>query len=341
MREGSGECTRFEICSAGGAPLAAFGFDECTEAGPHEFRGIRRRELVGALHDACRGDVRYGVDVAGADLRRPEEPRLVLGSGERLRCRAVVGADGARSRVARGLGVPPPNLAGMTAHRGVAEFGEGELAGVLPPGTIRMLWGSGARAGLYPINDREAYWFTVFDDAGAPRPPEPGERLREEALGVVRGWGGGIREAIARTPAGSLTRNRVADRWVAPGSEVGRGPVTLVGDALHPSTPNLGQGGACALEGAVRLAGALRRAGVAGAAWGRASPGEVAAAMRAYERAQTRRVFPLQARSWAMGRALHLPFPVTLARDAVVGRVLRPDGFMHHASFEHEPLTPP
>ena len=43
-----------------------------------------------------------------------------LEDGELLRARAIVGADGARSRVASSIGTPSPRYAGYTAYRSAA-----------------------------------------------------------------------------------------------------------------------------------------------------------------------------------------------------------------------------
>ena len=37
-------------------------------------------------------------------------------------------------------------------------------------------------------------------------------------------------------------------RWLKPGKAFGQGCITVVGDAMHPMTPSLGQGGCIALE---------------------------------------------------------------------------------------------
>lgn len=42
--------------------------------------------------------------------------------------------------------------------RGVAKFERGMP---LRMNSMRMLWGKGVRAGIYPLSDNEAYWFTT------------------------------------------------------------------------------------------------------------------------------------------------------------------------------------
>ena len=42
--------------------------------------------------------------------------------------------------------------------RGVATFDRGVP---MRMNSVRMLWGRGVRAGLYPLSDTEAYWFTT------------------------------------------------------------------------------------------------------------------------------------------------------------------------------------
>lgn len=48
----------------------------------------------------------------------------------------------------------------MLVCRGVAVF-EGGVP--MRMNSVRMLWGSGVRAGLYPLSALEAYWFTTYN----------------------------------------------------------------------------------------------------------------------------------------------------------------------------------
>jgi 2-polyprenyl-6-methoxyphenol hydroxylase-like FAD-dependent oxidoreductase len=65
------------------------------------------------------------------------------------------------------------------------------------------------------------------------------------------GWLPAVRETIAATVSGQMLKTDLFDR--APSRVWGRGRITLLGDAAHPMTPHMGQGGAQALEDAVVL----------------------------------------------------------------------------------------
>ena len=47
---------------------------------------------------------------------------VLLADGSKLNGRVVVGADGVRSAISEGLGLPGPKVTGQMAFRGVAEF---------------------------------------------------------------------------------------------------------------------------------------------------------------------------------------------------------------------------
>ena len=99
-------------------------------------------------------------------------------------------------------------------------------------------------------------------------------------------------------------------RWdVAPSRGV-CSAITLAGDALHPMTPNLGQGACTALEDAVLLARHLEHMRVpellAAAALCAHTQQAIGDAFAAYERERTARCLPLTLRSHVMGAALQV-----------------------------------
>jgi 2-polyprenyl-6-methoxyphenol hydroxylase-like FAD-dependent oxidoreductase len=204
-----------------------------------------------------------------------------------LEAELLVGADGLRSSVRRGLrGEEPLRYAGYTSWRGLADDVE------LPQfDHATESWGPGARFGIVPLGPRRAYWFAVAD-APARGSDEPEVDPRPALHARFAAWHAPIDRLIAATPPHAILRADVFDRppidsWV-------HDRVALLGDAAHPMTPNLGQGGGQAIEDAVVLADALVREPT------------IAGALARYEAQRLRRANRFVVRSHRMGRFAHV-----------------------------------
>src|SRR5207248_5824333 len=93
----------------------------------------------------------------------------------------------------------------------------------------------------------------------------------------------------------AIFRNDILDR--PPIRTWGTGRATLLGDAAHPTTPNLGQGACQALEDAVVLADSVRRSGLG------------ASGLREYEERRRARTAFITRRSWSGGKCLQWQSP--------------------------------
>jgi 2-polyprenyl-6-methoxyphenol hydroxylase-like FAD-dependent oxidoreductase len=208
-----------------------------------------------------------------------------LAGGRILEGELLVGADGLRSAVRRGLrGDEPLRYAGHTCWRALVDDVE------LPtPDRFSESWGPGSRFGIVPLGPRRAYWFAVADaPEGEADPEDPRPLLRAR----FAAWHAPIDRLIAATPPAQIHRADIfdrppIDRWV-------QDRVALLGDAAHPMTPNLGQGGGQAIEDAVVLADALVREPLIEGALGR------------YEALRLRRANRFVVQSQRLGRLAHV-----------------------------------
>jgi 2-polyprenyl-6-methoxyphenol hydroxylase-like FAD-dependent oxidoreductase len=298
-----------------GAPLLPLATAEARARYPELGLMLHRADLHALLlealgRDAVRLDARL-VDLAddGAGVE------AVFADGTRARGDLLVGADGLHSMVRVRLhGDGPPRYAGYTAWRAVVPFDAARLR----PGES---WGRGARFGHAPLPAGRVYMFATRNAPAGERGPG-GERA--ELLRSFGDWHDPIPALLDAVREEDLLRNDIYDRPVL--RRWGRGRVTLLGDAAHPMTPNLGQGACQALEDAVVLARHL--SGGAGA-----EP-----ALRAYEaeRAPRANAFVTRSRqAGAVGQWSH-PLAVRLRTGLVrhvIGR-LQPRQLAEMAAFQ-------
>jgi 2-polyprenyl-6-methoxyphenol hydroxylase-like FAD-dependent oxidoreductase len=162
---------------------------------------------------------------------------------------ALIGADGLRSVIRTQLfGDQAVQYAGYTAWRSVVRFDTLDK----PP--ITETWGRGRRFGIVPMSRGRVYWFAVRNAIEGERDPEG--KSRDTLARLFRGWHQPIEALIAASQPDLILRNDVYDMDPLPRWSDRR--VTLLGDAAHPMTPNLGQGACQAIEDAVVLAACLK-----------------------------------------------------------------------------------
>jgi 2-polyprenyl-6-methoxyphenol hydroxylase-like FAD-dependent oxidoreductase len=171
--------------------------------------------------------------------------------GREVQADVLVGADGVHSAVRAALFGPAPlRYRGYVTVRGITAAGSVPL-----PRDGTETWGRGARFGLGPSSGDRIIWYATWNTAaGSKDDGDTTARLRE----LFGTWHDPIPAIIDATPKTALIRNDIYDR--RPARTWSRGRVTLLGDAIHPMTPDLAQGACQAIVDATTLATCLAAA---------------------------------------------------------------------------------
>jgi 2-polyprenyl-6-methoxyphenol hydroxylase-like FAD-dependent oxidoreductase len=218
---------------------------------------------------------------------------VLLVGGGRIRARVVVGADGINSAMRGLLSMGgEKRYSGSSSYRAIARG-----VRLLPEGCEHEayeIWGKGCRVGFSKINADDYYWYMTFDSA-AGQTASP-EQMRSHAELLFKSYFPRWIGLLGHTTPTAILRTDISD--LRPLKRWSSGQVGLIGDAAHATTPNLGQGGAMAVEDALALAKCFDEIGLNEAAFVR------------YEQRRREKVNWIVSTSWTIGRICHVGNPL-------------------------------
>lgn len=231
---------------------------------------LHRADLQSVLLDALpEKSIHLGHDFTNC---QPQHGAIQINftSQSPVRCDVLIGADGLHSQLRdQILDGDGPRYRGYTVWRGIT----GRRPQGLEPATAIEIHGRGQRFGIGPIGNGRIGWWASANEKDAWKRADTTER--QTLLKLFDEWCAPVGELISATPTETILRNIVFDR--ASTQSWGLGRMTLLGDSIHPTTPNLGQGGCMAVEDAAVLARCM------------AKERDPAQAFRAYEKCRYNR----------------------------------------------------
>ena len=172
-----------------------------------------------------------------------------------LQCDLLIGSDGIKSKVREAL-VPNPTApvwSGYTCFAAIAKCVPDDIAHV----GYKVFLGSRKYFVSVDVGGGRIQWYAFLNlppnSLSLPSGEEQIAFLRDE----FAGWSPEVHQLLNTTAFDEVEQRDLFDR--APGFKWVDGRVCLLGDAVHPMMPNLGQGGGMAIEDALVLGQELRR----------------------------------------------------------------------------------
>ncbi len=263
--------------------------------GVGECLAVPWRDAHGALLDGV--PVTWGLAVTALDIDG-DVATVSLSDGSRREVDLVLGADGVHSTVRRlafpGAGARP---VGQRGWRFLVPCPDGVTAW-----TAQL--GRGAVWLTLPVGGGRAYCYADRSAATAPRGQVTVDTLRE----LFGRYGEPARTILAALDPGTAIHAADIEEVALPSWR--SGPVLLIGDAAHATSPNMAEGAAMALEDALVLVESL------------ADAGKLDEALAAYEDRRRRRTDWVLAMTHRRDRLRSVPSGLRNTAMRLVGRQL-------------------
>jgi 6-hydroxynicotinate 3-monooxygenase len=209
---------------------------------------------------------------------RGERVSLRFADGSHALADAVVGADGVHSVVRDAVHMASASFTGRVAYRAV--FDRALLRGP-EPGPSTKWWGPDRHIVIYYVSaGREVYFTTSVPDEAWTVESWSARGSTSELREAYAGFHPEVTGVLQACP--SVHKWAIYDRGPLPTWHTDR--IVLLGDACHPMTPYMAQGGATAMEDAVVLSRCIAAHG----------PGNLATAFARYEACRKPRTSAIQ-----------------------------------------------
>ncbi|PON83518.1 FAD/NAD(P)-binding domain containing protein [Trema orientale] len=219
-------------------------------------RSVHRKALLRALAEELPSDsIRFSCKITAIEAQEHEGSSIAvvhIEDGNVIKAKVLVGCDGVHSIVASWLGLPPVVHSGRSAVRGLAVFPQGH--GLKQE--VQQFVGAGTRAGFIPLTDNDIYWFlTCTSPARDSFLGDPKAIQREVIENYAKDFPELYLDIVEHSDLSTLSWAPLMFRqpWKVALGNLSKQNITVAGDAMHPMTPDLGQGGCSALEDAVVL----------------------------------------------------------------------------------------
>jgi 2-polyprenyl-6-methoxyphenol hydroxylase-like FAD-dependent oxidoreductase len=221
---------------------------------------IRRGVLQQRLHEAAQRQgvtIHYGKQLRDIEVKDDHGVVASFEDGTTAHGDFLVGCDGIHSHVRRIINptAPEPTYSGLISTGGFA------ARPALPPtqDTQHFFFGKRAFFGYHVRSSGEIYWFNNYSQPQAPGRSElnaiTNENWKQQLLEMHREDLPLIEEIIQSTEDG-IGGYPIYDIPTQPIWH--KGPIVLIGDAIHAVAPSSGQGASLAMEDAAILAKCVR-----------------------------------------------------------------------------------
>lgn len=221
---------------------------------------VHRKRLIEALAPLSQGAVYTGHKFEHY-RQDSESVTAYFQNGRFYKADILVGCDGFNSIVRKQLLANEKHedriYAGYTCFRGIASATSLSELGLIK-GAVWHSNGVGSQFGLLDVGANASGQCQVAWYATANMPCgviESAEERKEFLANRFKDWHSPVGKALAATRDEDILKNDIYDRPSIYNWHDGR--VLVMGDAAHPTTPNLGQGACLAIEDAVVLSRSL------------------------------------------------------------------------------------